>query len=153
MNSFTLVTPNWTVRLPGFPYVGADPDGFMGRSEIVSHFEQYAATFAAPVQYGQCVTAVDPAPDGYRVSTANGGVYTASNVIVATGSYQFPKPTILSQAMPSQIVQLHSSQYRRPDALPPGAVLVVARNSADPVVSCQSAAERGAICASGSDSL
>jgi putative flavoprotein involved in K+ transport len=44
-DSFTLETPNWTVRLPGFPYVGGDPDGFMSRSEVVQHFEAYAASF------------------------------------------------------------------------------------------------------------
>ena len=124
-DSFTLVTPNWTVRLPGFPYTGIDPDGFMARSEIVSHFELYAASFAAPVRHGHSVSAVDPAPNGYRVSLADGECYIAANVIVATGSYQFPKPTVLSQAMPAHIVQLHSSQYRHPDALPPGAVLIV----------------------------
>jgi putative flavoprotein involved in K+ transport len=34
-DSFCLVTPNWTLQLPGFAYQGSDPDGFMGRDEIV----------------------------------------------------------------------------------------------------------------------
>ncbi|HWV85416.1 MAG TPA: FAD-dependent monooxygenase, partial [Capillimicrobium sp.] len=34
-DSFCLVTPNWQCRLPGWPYAGPDPDGFMGRDEIV----------------------------------------------------------------------------------------------------------------------
>ena len=113
-DSFTLVTPNWTVRLPGFPYAGNDPDGFMTRSELINHFEGYAASFSAPIRYGQHVTAVRPKAGGYSIVTADGVTYAAANVVIATGSYQFPKPTALSQAMPEGLVQLHSSQYRRP---------------------------------------
>jgi putative flavoprotein involved in K+ transport len=69
----------------------------------------------------------DPSPDGkgYLVSTADGAGFTAPNVVVATGSFQFPRPTALSGQLPRHIVQLHSSFYRSPAALPPGAVLVV----------------------------
>ena len=34
-DSFCLVTPNWTVQLPGHGYDGDDPDGYMPRDEIV----------------------------------------------------------------------------------------------------------------------
>jgi putative flavoprotein involved in K+ transport len=126
-DSFTLVIPNWSVRLPGFPYRGDDPDGFMKRTEFVSHLEQYASSFGAPVHFGVTVTAVDLAPggSGYLVSTADGATFAAANVVVATGSFQFPRPTKLADAFPPHIAQLHSSLYRNPDDLPPGAVLVV----------------------------
>jgi putative flavoprotein involved in K+ transport len=124
-DSFTLVTPNWTVQLPGFHYAGSDPDGFMARAEVVSYFEQYVASFNPPVEYGRRIVAIDRVTDGYHASTAQGDVYAAANVIIATGSFQFPKPNPLAQALPNRIVQLHSSQYRRPAALPPGAVLIV----------------------------
>jgi putative flavoprotein involved in K+ transport len=70
------------------------------------------------------VTAVEPAPDGYLVTTEN-DVFHAANVVIATGSLQMPKLPPSSGKLPSDIVQLHSSQYRNPDALPAGAVLVV----------------------------
>jgi putative flavoprotein involved in K+ transport len=126
-DSFTLVTPNWSVRLPGFPYGGDDPDGFMKRAEVVSHLEQYASGFEAPVHCGVMVTAVDPAPggSGYLVSTADGDTFAAANVVVATGSYQFPKTPAFSGMLSQRMVQLHSSLYRNPSFLPPGAVLVV----------------------------
>ena len=125
-DSFTLLTPNWSVQLPGFPYCGDDPDGFMTRAEVVSHIEQYASSFGAPVRFGVTVTSVDPAPGGgYFVSTADGGTFAAANVVVATGSFQFPRSTQLAAAFPLHIAQLHSSLYRKPDGLPPGAVLVV----------------------------
>jgi len=138
-DSFTLVTPNWSVRLPGFPYRGTEPDGFMQRTEIVHHFEQYAASFAAPIAYGKQVVAVDTATkDGqYAVSVADGTSYLTRNVVVATGSYQFPRPNAISRSLPAQIVQMHSSSYRNPSELPFGAVLVV--GSAD--TGCQIAEE------------
>jgi len=138
-DSFTLVTPNWTVRLPGFPYRGDDPDGFMRRAEVVRHLEEYAADFGAPMCFGKKVTAVGSASDSgrYLVSASDGTCYIAPNVVVATGSYQFPRPTALSEALPRHIVQVHSSSYRNPDNLPSGAVLVV--GSAD--TGCQIAEE------------
>ena len=48
-DSFCLVTPNWSVRLPDHPYDGTDPDGFMPRDQIVAYLEQYAASFRSPV--------------------------------------------------------------------------------------------------------
>jgi putative flavoprotein involved in K+ transport len=138
-DSFTLVTPNWTVQLPDFPYQGGDPDGFMPRADVVHHLEQYAASFQAPVRCGVQATAVDPARNGqgYVVSTADGATYAAAIVVVATGSFQFPKPAPFSGALPPEILQLHSSHYRNPSTLPPGAVLVV--GSADS--GCQIAEE------------
>ena len=126
-DSFTLVIPNWSVRMPGFPYQGSDPNGFMSRAGIVHHLEQYAASFGAPIRYGVRVTAVDAAQDGagYLVMTVDGDTYTAANVIVATGSFQFPRPSPFAGAFPENIAQMHSSQYRSPAAVAPGAVLVV----------------------------
>ena len=49
-DTFCLVTPNWTVQLPGGEYDGADPHGYMPRDEIVAHLERYARSFSAPVR-------------------------------------------------------------------------------------------------------
>src|SRR5205807_9810836 len=54
-----LVIPNWTVRLPGAPYRGGDPDGFMPRDDIVAHLAGYARSFKAPVREGVNVSALD----------------------------------------------------------------------------------------------
>ena len=90
-DSFTLVTPNWTVKLPGGDYDGSDPDGFMPRADIVAYLEQYGRSFNAPVKCGVRVISVDRNPGGsYRVDTGE-GEYEADNVIVATGGFQLPK--------------------------------------------------------------
>jgi putative flavoprotein involved in K+ transport len=125
-DSFTLVTPNWAIQFPGFPYHGDDPDGFASRAEAVQFFEDYAASFLPPIRFGTEVTAVeaDHSGNGFIVST-NVGRLAANNVVVASGSSQRPKLPAAATGLPASIVQLHSSQYRNPDALPPGAVLVV----------------------------
>lgn len=125
-DSFTLVTPNWTVRLPGYHYAGDDPDGFMLRDEVVGYLQSYAASFNPPLKTGVNVVSVEPLDDGrgYRVLTSD-GMYQADNVIVATGVFQRPKLPPFSRDLPADIVQLHTSSYRNPGALPDGAVLVI----------------------------
>jgi glycine/D-amino acid oxidase-like deaminating enzyme len=54
-DSFTLVTPNWALKMPGAEYNGADPEGFMQRDEIIAYFEQYVERFQLPVQYNTAV--------------------------------------------------------------------------------------------------
>ncbi len=123
-DSFTLNTPNWTFRLPGAVYDGGDPDGFMARDEIVRTFEDYMACFKLPVRYGVRVTGVEPRDSGYTVATDT-DVFEAANVVVATGTFQRPKVSLLSRDLPADIAQFDSGTYRNPDQLPPGAVLVV----------------------------
>src|SRR4029453_3568955 len=86
-DSFCLVTPNWTVQLPGGAYDGDEPDGFMLRNEIVAFLEHYAA--AAPVRTGVKVTLLAPSHNRFVLETSDGTV-AARSVVVATGAYQRP---------------------------------------------------------------
>jgi putative flavoprotein involved in K+ transport len=123
-DSFTFVTPNWMTRLPGAEYHGADPDGFMSRSEIVTFFEQYVERFKLPVRYDVQVTAIEQESGSYTVTTSK-GAFQSANVVIATGLFQKPKIPSFSAQFPPEISQLHSSEYRNSDALPAGAVLVI----------------------------
>lgn len=124
-DSFCLVTPNWQCRLPGFPYPGPEPTGFMGKDAIVDYVEQYARSFDAPVMEGVSATALRPnAAGGFELETTAGRCHVAE-LVVATGGYHIPQIPRLAERLPDDIVQLHSSEYRRPEALPPGAVLVI----------------------------
>jgi putative flavoprotein involved in K+ transport len=51
-DSFCLVTPNWQCQLPGHPYDGDDPDGFMMREEILAWLERFKAKVGAPLREG-----------------------------------------------------------------------------------------------------
>lgn len=124
-DSFTLVTPNWSFRLPGAEYADDDPGGYMPRDEIVRRFERYAADFQMPVRYNTPVTAVIACDSGgYEVQTTH-EAFRAHNVVVATGLFQQPKTPPFATQIPASILQLPCTAYRNPQSLPPGAVLVV----------------------------
>lgn len=125
-DSFTLVLPNWTVQMPGFAYDGPDPNGFMNRDELVKYMEQFVETFHPEVRYGWNVTSVQANPDGgnFLISSDEASIL-ADNVVVAVGTFQEPKIPPVSTNISDQIIQIHSDEYRNPDALPEGAALVV----------------------------
>jgi putative flavoprotein involved in K+ transport len=123
-DSFTLVSPNWTLKLPGFHYQGDDPDGYLTRDEVVQYLEDYARMFDPPVRTGVTVTAVREDAAGFRVETDQGD-YQATNVVVATGAFQKPRIPSYAQHIAPHIHQIHTSKYRQPDDLPSGAVLMV----------------------------
>lgn len=127
-DSFTLVTPNWMLKLPGAEYTGPEPDAFMPLAEVIGYLEAYEQQIAAPVRHNVRVEAVTAAagPGGARFHLAtSAGDWHARHVIVATGLFQTPRQPSFASALPAEVTQLHSGQYRRPEALPPGPVLVV----------------------------
>jgi putative flavoprotein involved in K+ transport len=124
-DSFCLVTPNWTMDLPGFPYAGDDPKGFVPRDEIVAYLDSYAASFHAPVQTGVEVEGLDASAGGGFLLRTSAGEIRARHVVLATGAYQRPHRPALASALPSRLLVIDAEDYTRPNALPAGDVLVV----------------------------
>lgn len=124
-DSLRLLTPSWQSRLPGWSYRGPDPDGFMTREEVIGYLEDYARSFAPPVETGVAVQSVERDGDRFRVATS-GGTWSASNVVVATGNCDRPLVPRFAGRIPREIVQVVPSAYRNPSELPRrGGVLVV----------------------------
>jgi putative flavoprotein involved in K+ transport len=123
-DSFCLVAPNFTLLLPGMPYDGPDPDGFMARDEVVAHIRRYARTVEAPLRLGVGVKRL-AASNGHLEAQTDDTTFRARNVVLATGPYPRPKVPDASRELDASIQQLHSHDYRRPDELAEGAVLVV----------------------------
>ena len=123
-DSLRLLTPNWQSRLPGFPYRGTDPDGFMTMHEVVEHVSAFATASAAPVRTHTSVTAVSRADGGYRVATDCGEIRCRC-VVLASGAANIPHVPPLSQAVPKEIECVTPFDYRNPQRLPSGGVLVV----------------------------
>lgn len=124
-DNFCLVTPNWQCALPGHPYDGPDPHGFMRKADIIAYLDAFIAKVQAPVREGVTVQRLVTRPEGgYRLDTS-AGEFSADQVIVASGGYHTPIIPRLAERLPASIVQLHSEQYRNAETLPPGAVLVV----------------------------
>jgi len=125
-DSLRLIAPNWSLRLPGFTYTGDDPDGFMGKDEVVYHLETYARTFGAPMREGVRVTAIERGPaDTHFLVRTQDDTYRASQVVLATGALQQPRVPACAAALPTDVTQVAAPDYRNPQSLPPGAVLVV----------------------------
>ena len=123
-DSFCLVTPNWMTRLPGKAYEGPEPQGFMPGRDFIAFLEDYARSFDAPVHTGVEVQRVQRCEQGFRLDTS-AGPFTCEQVVVATATYQRPALPAVATALPADVLQLHASAYRNPQALPAGAVLVV----------------------------
>jgi pyridine nucleotide-disulfide oxidoreductase len=123
-DSFCLVTPNWSVRLPGGEYGGPEPDGFMKKDELIDHFQKWADSFQAPVRETCSVTALDADGDGFALATSAGTI-RARSVVVATGGYQRAHLPPNADQIPDGVDQLLAEEYSCPDALEQGAVLIV----------------------------
>lgn len=128
-DSFCLVTPNWQCQLPGWPYQGDDPHGFMVKDQINDWLAGFVAQVKPPALEGVTVQRVVHVPQSgergrYEVQT-DAGLYTADQVVVASGGYHKPIVPRLAEKLPASVAQYHSAQYRNPAQLPEGAVLVV----------------------------
>src|ERR1700676_948984 len=124
-DAFCLVTPNWQCRLPGFPYAGNDPKGFMQRDDIVAYIEAYAKHIAAPVREGVTVTRLHQDPGGGFGLETSAGAITADAVVLAVSGYHVPNVPRMAERLDRSVTQLHSSQSRNPAQLPSGEILVI----------------------------
>lgn len=124
-DSFCIVTPNWTLRLPGGAYDGDSPDAFMPRDQLVTFLESYATSFGAPVREGVNVSSVEPGPKaGFLLRTSDGDI-EADSVVLASGGYQKPYRPRAAASLPPHVLAIDAEGYRAPGALPPGKILVV----------------------------
>jgi putative flavoprotein involved in K+ transport len=123
-DSLRLLTPNHQSRLPGYRYEGADPDGFMSMHEVVEFISGFAAAAAAPVRTQAAVTSVRQTDDGYRVISSH-GEFRCRSLVVATGACNVPAVPPLREGIPGTIACFTPFDYRNPESLPDGGVLVV----------------------------
>jgi putative flavoprotein involved in K+ transport len=123
-DSLRLLTPNFQTRLPGMEYKGDDPDGFMATDEVVSFIESYSRHIEAPVKTQTVVSSVRPVEGGYQVVTDQ-GVWDSPTVILATGAFNLASVPAVANAIPPTLATVTAREYRRPDQLPDGGVLVV----------------------------
>jgi putative flavoprotein involved in K+ transport len=123
-DSLRLLTPNWQCGLPGYPYSGSDPDGFMTMAEVVAHISGFAAASSAPVRTHTTVKSVRRLDGGYHVATDNGDIRCRS-VVLASGAGNIPRVPAVRQAVPERIECVTAFDYHNPERLPPGGVLIV----------------------------
>ena len=124
-DSFTLVTPNWQCDLPGHPYAGPDPHGFMKKDDITAYLAGFRQLVDAPLREGVAVNRVTPRSEGGFDIVTSEGAYRADQVAVASGGYHIPIVPRMAERLPRTILQIHSEQYRNAASLPEGGALVV----------------------------
>jgi putative flavoprotein involved in K+ transport len=123
-DSLRLLTPNWMCRLPGQTYDGGDPDGFMRAADVASFLSRYAVCMHVPLVTGTTVHRVAPTSGGYLVCTDR-GEWRCRAVVLASGACSQPVIPRLAADLPASVAQITARDYRRPDDLGPGGVLVV----------------------------
>lgn len=127
-DSLHLLTPRWMTRLPGWRYRGPDQDGFMPAGELVDHLESYAAASGAPLVLGDEVQRVWLHRGRYLVETS-GQSWQAQHVVIATGATGRPHVPATMDQLDPDIRMMSTAEYRSPEQLPPGGVLVVGASS------------------------
>ena len=124
-DTLRLYSPAKYDALPGLPFP-ADPWSFPGKDEVADYLESYAGHFGLPVRRATRVERVTRDPDGSYLVATDTGPIRCDNVVVATGTFgRTPNVPEVSRELDPAILQLHSSEYRRPEQLRPGPVLVV----------------------------
>ena len=122
-DGFFLNTPNSSQLLPGWEYAGDEPDAFAPLADVIDCLEGYASSFGAPVREHSGVTALRFERGRFRLEIGDDAI-DARNVVVTTGAFQQPRPDVPGVDA-ATVEQLTTSEYRRPEQLPDGAVLVV----------------------------
>jgi putative flavoprotein involved in K+ transport len=123
-DSLRLLTPNWLCALPGAPYDGPDPDGYLATRDVIDVIARYASAIGAPVQTRTTVLALRPTDDGFEVVTDRGTWWSAS-VVVASGWANVAAVPPMATVVPESVATVTPMTYRSPAELDERGVLVV----------------------------
>jgi putative flavoprotein involved in K+ transport len=122
-DSLKLFTPVRYNALPGVPFPG-DANSYPGRDEVADYLADYAAGFELPIEFNSSVRSIRRAENGYLVELED-RAYEADQVVVATGPFQVPNVPEIAKRLDPDVVQFHSVDYRSPEQVPSGPVVVV----------------------------
>jgi putative flavoprotein involved in K+ transport len=123
-DSLTLFTTRQFSTLPGLQIPG-NRDGYANRDDFAEYLEAYARHFELPVKLGSYVSRLAKSADGFEANLSNGEIIAASEVLIATGSFQVPIVPPISAELGYEVLQLTAGTFRNCNQLPDGPVLVV----------------------------
>ncbi|MEO1136292.1 MAG: NAD(P)-binding domain-containing protein, partial [Pseudomonadota bacterium] len=123
-DSLRLLTPNWQSRLPGYAKKDANPDGFRTVSETIDLIAGYASEIDAPVETATRVLEVAQDDAGFAVRTDRGD-WRCRTLVIASGYMNISTIPAFAKELPPGIRAISSNEYRNPDQIEEGGVLVV----------------------------
>jgi len=129
-DSFKLNTANKLNGLPGRPYNGNNEEGFSSGTDFIKSMEEYVSAFALPVVENATVVAIErtEGSDLFKTMVHHNGtakIYTSKKVILTSGDSNKKKVPTFAALISDHVKQFHTSEYRNPQSLPTGDVLVV----------------------------
>lgn len=120
--------PAWHDRFPNLKF-DLPPDDFPTKDQYAEYFEAYVEKFDMPLRTGVDVNSVErkTGQQGFIVETTKGTI-EATRIVAATGPFQHP---VIPSIAPTDkgLMQIHSAEYRNPDQLPKGAIMVIGAGS------------------------
>ena len=122
-DSLKLFTPAQYDALPGMAFP-APADTYPTKEPVADYLQAYAAAFDLPVRVNARATSLTRTDEGFEV-LAGDQTYRARQVVVATGPFQVPFVPPQARGLDPSVTQLHSADYRNPQALPEAPALVV----------------------------
>lgn len=139
-DSLRLFTPPRIDRLDGMPFPrgGTVPT----KDEFADYLESYEREHELPVRHGTRVRRLTRDDGGGFRLACDDGERLAASVVVAMSSLQVPHVPAMAAGLSAQIRSLHSSEYRNPDDLADGPVLVVGAGNSGAQIAVETAAER-----------
>ena len=143
-DTLRLYTPAKYDGLPGMPFPGS-PWLYPLKDEVADYLEAYANRFGLPIRWGR-VERVEPSEMATSCApmTADGSRPATSSLRPARSAG--PRAFRTSPRSSPEIRQLHSSEYRRPDQLRDGPVLVVGASHSGTDVAYEVAPSHPTLC-------
>ncbi len=139
-DSLRLFTPAEYDGLPGMPFPAA-AGTYPSKDDVADYLRGYAAAFELPVRLDTRLTRLAKTGDRFHADTSTGPL-TARHVVIATGPFQTPVVPTLARHLATDVVQLHSADYRNPGQLPDGPVLVVGAGNSGLQIAAELATSR-----------
>ena len=128
-DNFYLVNPNWAIKIPEFgfgtsQFPSKNPDDFLSKNQTIELIKSYSKFIGSKIFEYESVNIIEKHKNKYILDTSK-RMIIADNVVLSTGAFGNYKVPKISSNINQKIFQIHSSEYKNFNQLPPGGVMVV----------------------------
>jgi len=128
-DNFYLVNPNWAIKIPEFgfgtsQFPSKNPDDFLSKNQTIELIKSYSKFIGSKIFEYESVNIIEKHKNKYILDTSK-RMIIADNVVLSTGAFGNYKVPKISLNINQKIFQIHSSEYKNFNQLPPGGVMVV----------------------------